>query len=97
MALELQLRFGEKFESRATVQASQKLNLESLLRDILKQVMPQQEAERKGDAEAVLMGCRGGPWSSLRRSSKHNSSKRGERSYVFMYSFQDPYMFTTVL
>ena len=49
MALELQLRFGEKFESRATVQASQKLNLESLLRDILKQVMPQQEAERKSD------------------------------------------------
>ena len=50
MALELQLRSGEKFESRATVQASQKLNLESLLRDILKQVMPQQEAERKSDA-----------------------------------------------
>ncbi|RLN33200.1 disease resistance protein RPM1-like [Panicum miliaceum] len=49
MALELQRRFGEKFESRATVQASQKLNLESLLRDILKQVMPQQEPERKGD------------------------------------------------
>ncbi|XP_025827714.1 disease resistance protein RPP13-like [Panicum hallii] len=50
MALELQRVFGEKFESRATVQASQKLNLESLLREILKQVMPQQEPERKGDA-----------------------------------------------
>ncbi|KAF8700216.1 hypothetical protein HU200_034593 [Digitaria exilis] len=48
MALALQQRFGEKFDSRAWVQASQKLNLESLLRSILKQVMPQQDPERKG-------------------------------------------------
>ncbi|KAF8673274.1 hypothetical protein HU200_048828 [Digitaria exilis] len=52
MALELQRRFGEKFELRASVQASQKLDLTSLLRDILKQVVPQQqqELEHKGDA-----------------------------------------------
>jgi hypothetical protein len=48
MALALQRRFGEKFDSRAWVQASQKLNLPSLLRDILKQVMPQQDPEGKG-------------------------------------------------
>ncbi|CAL4983436.1 unnamed protein product [Urochloa decumbens] len=48
MALALQRRFGEKFDSRAWVQASQKLNLESLLRGILKQVMPQQDPEGKG-------------------------------------------------
>ncbi|KAK8447993.1 hypothetical protein SEVIR_8G194000v4 [Setaria viridis] len=50
MALELKRRFGEKFESRASVQASQKLNLAWLLRDVLRQVMPQQEPEHKGDA-----------------------------------------------
>uniref|UniRef100_K3ZH54 AAA+ ATPase domain-containing protein n=1 Tax=Setaria italica TaxID=4555 RepID=K3ZH54_SETIT len=49
MALEMQRRFGEKFDARASVQASQKLNRTSLLRDILKQVLPQQEPERKGD------------------------------------------------
>ncbi|CAL4991708.1 unnamed protein product [Urochloa decumbens] len=48
MALALQRRFGEKFDSRAWVQASQKLNLPSLLRGILKQVMPQQDPEGKG-------------------------------------------------
>lgn len=48
MALALQRRFGEKFNSRAWVQASQKLNLPSLLRDILKQVMPQQDPKGKG-------------------------------------------------
>lgn len=51
MALELQRRFGDKFQLRASVQASQKLNLTSLLRDILKQVMPQQQQpEHKDDA-----------------------------------------------
>lgn len=48
MALALQRRFGEKFDSRAWVQASQKLNLASLLRGILEQVMPQQDPERRG-------------------------------------------------
>jgi disease resistance protein RPM1 len=48
MALALQRKFGDKFDSRAWVQASQKLNLESLLRGILKQVMPQQDPESKG-------------------------------------------------
>ncbi|CAO2149646.1 unnamed protein product [Urochloa humidicola] len=48
MALALQRRFGEKFDSRAWVQASQKLNLPSLLRGVLKQVMPQQDPEGKG-------------------------------------------------
>ncbi|KAG2563261.1 hypothetical protein PVAP13_8KG312500 [Panicum virgatum] len=48
MALALQRRFGEKFDSRAWVQASQKLNLPSLLRGIRKQVMPQQDTEGKG-------------------------------------------------
>jgi disease resistance protein RPM1 len=48
MGLALQRRFGEKFDSRAWVQASQKLNLASLLRGILEQVMPQQDLERGG-------------------------------------------------
>ncbi|KAF8772319.1 hypothetical protein HU200_005911 [Digitaria exilis] len=48
MALAIQRRFGEKFHSRASVQASQKLNLASLLKGILKQVMPQDPAELKG-------------------------------------------------
>jgi disease resistance protein RPM1 len=48
MALALQRRFGEKFDSRAWVQASQKLNLQSLLRGILEQVMPRQDTERGG-------------------------------------------------
>ncbi|KAL6654936.1 hypothetical protein ACP70R_008401 [Stipagrostis hirtigluma subsp. patula] len=47
MALELQRRFGEKFDCRASVQASQKLNLASLLRSILKQVMPRKDPESK--------------------------------------------------
>lgn len=68
MALELQRRFGDKFELRASVQASQKLDLPSLLRDILKQVMPppqQQQLEHKDDASAppqraLPMGSKGG-------------------------------------
>ncbi|EMS57199.1 Disease resistance protein RPM1 [Triticum urartu] len=40
LALALQRKFGEKFESRASVQASQKLHRVSLLRSILKQVLP---------------------------------------------------------
>jgi disease resistance protein RPM1 len=36
MALALQRRYGGKFDSRAWVQASQKLNLPSLLRGVLK-------------------------------------------------------------
>jgi disease resistance protein RPM1 len=48
MALALQRRFREKFDSRAWVQASQKLNLQSLLRGILEQVMPRQDTERRG-------------------------------------------------
>ncbi|CAN6363374.1 unnamed protein product [Urochloa humidicola] len=50
MALALQRRFGEKFQSRAWVQVSQRLNLESLLRGILKQIMPQQDPEGKGSS-----------------------------------------------
>ena len=48
MALALQRRFGEKFDSRAWVQASQKLNLQSLLRGILEQVMPWQDTQHGG-------------------------------------------------
>jgi disease resistance protein RPM1 len=47
MALELQHRFGEKFDCRAFVQVSQKINLAALLRSILRQVMPQKDLERK--------------------------------------------------
>ncbi|XP_062217439.1 disease resistance protein Pik-2-like [Phragmites australis] len=49
MAQELLRRFGEKFEYRASVQVSRKLNLPSLLRSILNQVTPQKEPERKND------------------------------------------------
>ncbi|KAF8673272.1 hypothetical protein HU200_048826 [Digitaria exilis] len=68
MALALQQRFGEKFDSRAWVQASQKLNLESLLRSILKQVMPQQDPECKGGSgnfkeikDEIIKKCGGLP------------------------------------
>ncbi|KAK3120493.1 hypothetical protein QOZ80_9AG0688620 [Eleusine coracana subsp. coracana] len=49
MALELLRRFGEKFEYRAFVQVSQKLNLTSLLSTILKQVTPQNEPKRRAN------------------------------------------------
>ncbi|OEL37750.1 hypothetical protein BAE44_0001231 [Dichanthelium oligosanthes] len=60
MALELHRRFGEKFEYRASVQASQKMNLASLLRSILKQVTPQKDLERKvGDRNSSALEIRG--------------------------------------
>uniref|UniRef100_A0A0D9XU00 NB-ARC domain-containing protein n=1 Tax=Leersia perrieri TaxID=77586 RepID=A0A0D9XU00_9ORYZ len=57
LALALHRRFGEKFDSRASVQASQKLNLPSLLRSILKQVMPQapeQKHHKNGSSDSHL-------------------------------------------
>jgi hypothetical protein len=51
LALALHRKFGEKFDSRTCVQASQKLNLAALLRSILKQVTPKvPDKERPGAA-----------------------------------------------
>ncbi|CAN6372884.1 unnamed protein product [Urochloa humidicola] len=53
MAQELHRRLGERFEYRASAQASQKLNLTSLLRSILKQVMPKHDLKGEGDGDGM--------------------------------------------
>uniref|UniRef100_A0A0D3HNT9 Uncharacterized protein n=1 Tax=Oryza barthii TaxID=65489 RepID=A0A0D3HNT9_9ORYZ len=53
LALALHRKFGEKFESRACVQASQKLNLAALLRSILRQVMPQVPDKESTDGDSL--------------------------------------------
>ncbi|CAN6372889.1 unnamed protein product, partial [Urochloa humidicola] len=58
LALALHRKFGEKFDSRACVQASQKLNLAALLRSILRQVMPQvaDKERQRGDSLGGIEG-----------------------------------------
>jgi disease resistance protein RPM1 len=70
LALALQRKFGEKFDSRASVQASQKLNLSSLLRCILKQVMPQVREKDDKDGDSLISGIEAWSDKELREKLK---------------------------
>ncbi|CAO2142505.1 unnamed protein product [Urochloa humidicola] len=85
MALALQRRFGEKFDTRAWVQASQKLNLASLLRSILKQVMPQQDPEHKGGSrisDGNADGIEG--WSVKQLKEKLRAQLEQKSYFIFL-------------
>jgi hypothetical protein len=87
LALALHRKFGEKFDSRACVQASQKLNLAALLRSILKQVTPQvPDKERPGATS--LTGIEGWSEKQLKEELKTHLEKKRYGTVILIPGLQ---------